>query len=285
VTRPASVMTRLVWFVVFATACAGKFNWSASTQSGSSAGSASTDEAAAFKAGGSYGVQKNRVLQARTRVDADPKNPDTVETYATVVMDVYNTAQAEEDKSVDWSEHARRAIGLAKDAAVTATTPERKARFHLLRGILLKYQQKPDDALSAFDESWQAVPRNVEPVGWMLEIHAAQKAPAATNEKLCKRVRKSLTETKEIYDLIGRCAQWHPKREQVDPILDMASLVPWVNPRELKEYKRSLGEEACGGDKLRDCMAGCHCDPAEVRCSCHEQCKLDRNKCLVPYLN
>jgi hypothetical protein len=264
------------------------FHYSASTSTGgaaSSSGSSATDDAAAFKAGGSYAVQKNQVLRGRTRVDADPKNADAVDEYATAIMQVYNTNQHESDTSVNWDEHADHAVRLAKEAGASASTPERKAHFGFVQGVLLKHRHKTDDALATFDQILATQPQNTEVVGWMLEIYSAQKAPPAANEKLCKRTRRSLTEQAKINELIGLCAQWHPKREQVDPILDLATLVPWVNPPELKTYKRALGENQCGGEKLAECMSSCHCDPAEVRCRCKEQCKLDKNNCLVPYLH
>jgi hypothetical protein len=98
------------------------------------------------------------------------------------------------------------------------------------------------------------------------------------------RTRKALTNTTKIYELIQLCAQWHPKRGTVDPVLDLAVLVPWVAPAELKQYKRAVGESQCG-DKVRECDSRCRCESNEFRCRCKEQCKLDRNSCMAPYLN
>lgn len=229
--------------------------------------------------------QRQKVLEARSRADADPKSPDAVDSYAKAVIDSDSVLRRDPDKSFDWSEQADHAAGLAQKVASGVPGAQKKAHFLAQTGLLRARLDQKDVAITAFERSLKEEPGDLEVVESLMALYNNSKAPAAASEALCKRTRGSIKGEAKFFQLINLCVNMHPRRQDVSVPSGLATLLPWVSAKELKQYKRWLGEGICKEDRLNECLRACRCDPAQVVCSCKERCKTDANACMVPYLD
>lgn len=226
--------------------------------------------------------KKQTVLDARSRADADPKSPDAVDGYAKAVLESDQLLRP--DKSFDWSEQADHAAGLAQKVASGVPGAQKKAHFYAQTGLLRARLDQKDVAITAFEHALKEEPSNLDVVDSLMVLYKNTNAPAGAGEALCKRTRKSITGEGRFFELLNLCVNMHPKRSQYQVPSDLDKMLPWITAKELKAYKRNMGEGTCKDDRLNDCLRECRCDPAQVVCSCKERCKTDANACMIPYL-
>jgi hypothetical protein len=228
--------------------------------------------------------KRQKVLEARSRADADPKSADAVDGYAKAVLDSDSLLRRDHAHSFDWSEQAEHAAGLTQKVASGVPGAQKKSHFYAQSGLLRERLDQKDEAVTAFERSLKENPGDLDVVESLLGLYANRKEPASASENLCKRTRRSVNGQENFYKLINLCVNMHPKRQEVSVPSGLAKLLPWVPAKELKQYKRWLGEGICKEDRMSECQSKCRCDPAQVVCSCKERCKTDANACMVPYL-
>jgi len=228
--------------------------------------------------------KRQQVLEARSRADADPKSADVVDNYTKAVLDSDQLLRKDSENAFNWTEQADHAAGLAQKAAPGAPGAQKKAHLYAQSGLLRARLDQYDEAIHSFERSLKEEPGNLSVVEWLLGEYSRAKAPLSTSEALCKRTRQSIKVEVKVYGLINVCVNMHPNRSKYSVPRDLAEMVPWVASRELKEYKRWLGEGICKDEKMNECQSSCKCDPAQVYCTCKERCKTDANACMVPYL-
>jgi tetratricopeptide (TPR) repeat protein len=229
--------------------------------------------------------KKQKVLEARSRADADPKSPDAVGSYADAVLESDQLLRRGPDKSFDWSEQAEHAAGLTQKVASGVPGAQKKAHFYTQSGLLHARLDQKDQAINAFDHSLKEAPGDLRVVEYLLGMYKSTNAPVASSEALCKRTSRSMSGAERLYQLINVCVNEHPKRSDFSVPSDLAKMLPWASGKEVKDYKRWLGEGICKDERMKECQRNCRCDPAQVVCSCKERCKTDANACMVPYLD